>query len=269
VRNYGKFALLFLLFPFASQALEIEEKEILSRPRVPYVEHIYLEQESIAAYFEITNAEAYKKLIPGIFSMPESPLCLIKINDFYKMESAPPYREAIVAILVTYKNPKTEKEMPAWHFLALAVTSEEALWGRIGGYPKVLRKVTFTSDGNVCIGTSYSRDGQSPALKLTLDLKKGKLTTDEKSFLDFISPIPALTIGGGKVLNRGAVGGGRYKIYDLERLAPQTWNIKFGVCSIEYPSDPANYLSRLGIGKQITGYWLKQKARYGIQRKEE
>ncbi len=30
-----------------------------------------------------------------------------------------------------------------------------------------------------------------------------------------------------------------------------------------------NYLYRLGIGKFITGYWLKQKVRYKIQYKEE
>jgi hypothetical protein len=159
--------------------------------------------------------------------------------------------------------------MLAWHFLALTVTSEEALWGRITGFPKILRKVTLESDVNKYVGISYARDGNTPTLKLTLELKKGKPTRDEKRFLDFVSPIPTLTIHDGKVINRGAGGGAKYKIYEFERVAPQVWNIKFGDCSIEYPNDPNNYLARLGIGKFITGFWLRQKVRYKIQYKEE
>ena len=151
----------------------------------------------------------------------------------------------------------------------MSVTNEEALWGRISGFPKVLRKVTLESNANKYLGISYARDGNTPTLKLTLELKKGKPTRDEKRFLDFVSPIPFLTIMHGKVINRGVVGGGKYKIYELEKIAPQVWNIKFGDCSIEYPNDPNNYLARLGIGKCITGYWLKQKLRYKIPYKEE
>ncbi len=257
-----------LLLPFSGFALEVEEEEILRRPATPYVEHIYLEQESVIAFFEVMNIDEYKKLIPSIFSMPENPLCMVKINDFYKMESAPPYLEAIVAILVRFTKPGSGEQIPAWHLLALTVTSEEALWGRIGGYPKIRRKVTLESKGSTYIGVSYARDGDTPSLKLTLKLKR-EPTRDEKKFLDFISSIPVLTIAQGKVINRGVIGGGKYKIYDLERITPHIWNIKFGDCSIEYPNDTGNYLARLGIGKPVTGYWLRQKTRYGIQRKEE
>jgi hypothetical protein len=261
--------ILILLFPFYGYGLEMEREEILLRPSRPYVEHIFLEQESIVAFFEVTNIDEYKKLIPIIFSMPEKPLCRVIMNNFYKMESAPPYLEAIVQILVKFKRPQSGEEILAWHFLGLSVTSEEALWGRIGGYPKVLRKVTFENHAEKYIGTSYARDGKTPTLKLTLELKRAKPTRDEKRFLDFVSPIPGLTIKGGKAINRGVIGGGKYKIYELEKVAPQIWNIKFGDCSIEYPNDPNNYLDRLGIGKFITGYWLKQKVRYKIQYKEE
>jgi len=261
--------ILIFLFPFYGYALEMEREEILLRPSRPYVEHIFLEQESIIAFFEVTNIDEYKKLIPSISSMSEKPLCMVKINNFYKMESAPPYFEAIVAILVKFKRPQSGEEILAWHFLGLSVTSEEALWGRIGGYPKVLRKVTFEHHANKYIGTSYARDGKKPTLRLTLELKKAKITPDEKRFLDFVSPIPGLTIKGGKAINRGVTGGGKYKIYEFEKIAPQIWNIKFGDCIIEYPNDPNNYLDRLGVGKFITGYWLKQKIRYKIQYKEE
>jgi len=129
--------------------------------------------------------------------------------------------------------------------------------------------VTFENHANKYIGTSYARDGNTPTLKLTLDLKKAKPTRDEKRFLDFVLPIPGLTIKDGKAINRGVVGGGKYKIYELENVAPHIWNIKFGDCTIEYPNDPNNYLHCLGIGEFITGYWLKQKYRYKIPYKEE
>jgi hypothetical protein len=268
--KFSKIILIFiLLLPFTGYALEVEEEEILRRPNIPPVEHIYLEVESITAYFEVNNINEYKKLIPSIFSVPERPLCRVRINDFYKMESAPPYLEAIVEILVKFKKPQSGEEILAWHYLGLTVTTEEALWGRMGGFPKVLRKVTLTSDANKYVGISYARDGNTPTLKLTLELKKGRPTRDEKRFLDFVSPIPILTIVGGKAINRGVIGGGKYKTYELEKVAPQIWNIKFGDCSIEYPNDPNNYLARLGIGKCITGYWLKQKVRYKIPYKEE
>jgi len=268
--KYARFILiLVLVYPFYGYALEIEKEEILQKPRVPMVDHIYLEQETIAAYFEVSDIEQYKKLIPRIFSMPEKPLCRVRVVNYYKMESGPPYLEAIIEILVKLRRPQSGDEIPAWCYLGLAVTTEEALWGRIGGYPKVLRKVTFEKHDNKYIGTSYGRDGKKPVLKLTLELK-AKLTQEEKRFLDFVSPIPCLTVKDGKAINRGVVGGGKYRTYDLENVAPGIWNINFGNGTIEYPSDSNNYLFRLGIGNFITGYWLRQRYRITtIQYKEE
>ena len=262
-----KFAniILILVFVFPFYGYAAEEEEIVKRPSRPYIRHIYLEQESIVAYFEVTNINEYKKLIPSIFTMPERPLCRVAVNDFYKMESAPPYLESIIQILVKYKKSQSEKEILAWHFLEMPVTTEEALWGRFtAGYPKVVRKVTFEGYANKYVGTSYGRDGKTVALKLILELKKAKLTPDEKSFLDFISPIQHLTIRDDKVFKFAAFGGGKYKIYELEKVDPKIWKIEFGDCSIEYPNDPKNYLYRLGIGKFITGYWLKLKYRHTL-----
>jgi hypothetical protein len=270
VIRFVKIILAFILvIPFFGCATDSEE--VNKQPRVPFVPHIFLEQESVIAFFEVTHIDEYKKLIPSIFSMPERPLCKVAVYHFYKMESGPPYFESLIQILVKYKRPQSSEEMRAWYFLTMSVTSEEALWGRFAGYPKVLRKVTFESYANKYVGTSYDRDGETPALKLILELRKTELTPDEKSFLDFVSPIPILTIMGGKVINRGIVGGGgvKHKIYESEKVAPKIWRIEFGDCSIEYPRDPKNYLNRLGIGKFITGYWLGQKVRYQIQYKEE
>jgi hypothetical protein len=239
----------------------MDSEEVIKRPSGPPPSRfIFLEQESIFAYFEVTNINEYRKLIPSIFSMPERPLCRVAVVDHYKMESPAPYRESMIDILVKYKKSESEKEILTWHCLEMPVTTEEALWGRFAyGEPKVLRKVTFEGYANKYVGTSYGRDGKTVALKLILESKKAILTPDEKKFLDFISPVSSVTIKNGKVTEWGGM---KYKMYELEKAAPQIWSIQFGDCSIEYPKDPKNYLNRLGLGKFIIGYWLKQKNRY-------
>ena len=251
------------LFVFLSYGCATMSEEVVNRPSGPPPRFIYLEQESIIAYFEVTNINEYRRLIPSIFSMPERPLCRVAVVDYYKMESPAPYQESMIHILVKYRKSESEKEILTWYCLEMPVTTEEALWGRfIFGYPKVLRKVTLENQSPKYIGTSYSRDGKTPALKLILEMKPRELTPDERSFLDFISPESFVTIKEGKVFNWGSI---KYKTYELEKVAPQIWSIQFGDCSIEYPNDPKNYLNRLGLGKFITGFWLKQKYRYSLR----
>lgn len=259
-------AILICLFPIIAHAAGSEE-EIVRRPSRPPVKHVYLEEERIVGYFEVTRIDEYRKLIPSVFGMPERPLCRVVVRDFYKMESGPPYFESLVDILVKYRKPHGGEEISAWYCLEMPVTTEEALWGRfVFGFPKVIRRVTFERCENRYVGTSYTRDGNAPALTLVLEPRKARLAPEEKAFLDFVSPIPSLTIKDGKVLNWGA---GKYKIYEMEKVAPQIWTLQFGNCSLEYPDDPQNYLHRLGPGKFITGYWLKQKYRYGLKPKDE
>lgn len=252
--KFAKIILIFVLI-VSFYGCATDSEEIVKQPSRPPVKHIYLEGDEIYAYFEVNNIQEYQKLAPSIFGMPERLLCRVAVRDFYKMESGPPYIKAMIDILVKYKKSPNEKEILVWYCLEMPVTTEDALWGRfLYGDPKVLRKVTFERYENRYIGTSYSRDGKSPMLKLALEIRRGELTTNEKSFLDFVSPIPALTIKDGKVFWWA---GSKYKIYELERIAPQSFKVKFGECSIEYPRDPKNYLHRLGVGKFLVGYWSK------------
>lgn len=264
-----KFAkiILILILMFSYYGCATESEEVFKRPSGPPVPGIYLESDRIVAFFEVTNISEYKKLIPSIFSMPERPLCMVAVRDFYKMESGLPYIKAMTDILVKYRQSISEKEILAWYCLEMPVTDERALWyGRyLWGEPKVLRKGTFERYENKYVGTSYARDGKTVGFKLMLEVKKTELTPDEKSFLDFISPIPTLSIKDGKVFKWTPVGGGKYKIYELEKSFPRIWNIKFGDCSIEYSNDPKNYLHRLGVGKSITGFWAKMRYRFEVK----
>lgn len=254
--------ILILIFMFLFYGCATESEEVVKRPSTPPVRLVSLENEEIYAYFEVANINEYQKLVPSIFSMPEKPLCRVVVIDFYKMESGPPYLEVRIQILVKYKKSESGKEILGWYYIEEPVTTEEALWGRFyGGFPKFLRKITFERYENKYVGTSYGRDGKTVALKLILDIKKTGLTTDEEGFFDFILPMRALTIKDGKVLEWGEHGGGKYKVYELEKVAPKLYQVRFGNCSIEYSKDPKNYLQRLGIGKCVIAYWLKGKLR--------
>ena len=252
--------ILILILMFLFYGCATESEEVVKRPNTPPVKLIFLENEQIFAYFEVANIQEYQKLVPSVFSMPERPLCRVVVIDFYKMESGPPFLEVRIQILVKYKNPQSGKEILAWYYIEEPVTTEEALWGRFyGGFPKFLRKITLERYEDKYIGTSYGRDGKTVAMRLILETKKIGLTPDEKGFLDFILPMRALTIKDGKVLEWGEVGGGKYKVYELEKVAPRLYQVRFGNCSIEYSKDPKNYLQRLGIGKCMTAYWLNEK----------
>lgn len=259
---------LILIFPYYGFAQDSEE--IVKRPSRPCPPFIYLEKESIDAYFEVTNVNEYKKLIPSVFSIPEKPMCRVAVVDYYKMESASPYQESMIHLLAKYRKPKSGEEIFVWYCLEMPVTTEEALWGRfLAGFPKVLRRIKFEGYRDKYVGTSYARDGNTVALKLILDLEKAGLTPDEKRALDFISSVFFVTIKDGKVLIWASTSPSKYKIYELGKVAPHIWKVEFGNGTIEYPNDPKNYLYRLGIGKSITSYWLKQKYRFTLQAKEE
>jgi len=263
-------SLLILIFIFPHYGFAQDTEEIVQRPSRPCPPFIYLEKEQIDAYFEVTNVNEYNKLIPSFFSPPERPMCRVSVIDYYKMESASPYQESMIQILAKYKKRKSGEEIFVWYCPEMPVTTEEALWGRfLAGFPKVLRKITFEGYRDKYVGTCYARDGKTVALKLILDLRRGRLTPDEKRALDLISSVFFVTIKDGKVLIWGNTSVSKYMIYELGKGAPHIWKIEFGNSMIEYPNDPKNYLCRLGIGKPITSYWLKQKHRFTLQAREE
>jgi hypothetical protein len=251
---------LILTVIFSGCAADLEE--VVKRPATPPVKLVSLENEQIYGYFEIANIKEYQKLVPGDFTMPERPLCRVAVIDFYKMESGSPFLEVRINILVKYKSPQSGKELLGWYYIEEPVTTEEALWGRwYGGFPKILRKITFERSENEYVGVSYDRDGKIISLKLILDVKKTGISPDEEGFLNFISPLPAFTLENGKVLVWGAVGGGKYKVHEFEKYLPRVYKVLFADGSLDYSKNPNNYLQRLGIGKCISAYWLKEKAR--------
>jgi hypothetical protein len=218
---------------------------------------IYLESNRICAFFEVQNLEEYQKLMPGIFKMPDKPLCQITFTDNYKMENGPTYLLSSISILVNHEGKL------GWYILTMPETHEEPVRRGVTawGYPKIVRRVTLESNGDQHVGTSYEEDGKTPEFKLILKLRETPLGLEEKQFYDFISPIPSLTIKAARVYR---FGGSRYPIYNSEKVAPRVWKIKLGVGSVEYPNNPKNLLNHLSIGRCIAGYWGNMKSKYAI-----
>jgi hypothetical protein len=215
---------------------------------------VYLESDRICAYYEAGNPEEYRKLMPTIFRMPERALGQICIVDNYRMENGPTYLLSSISILVNHEGKL------GWFILTMPETHEEPVRRGVSsyGYPKIVRKVTLESQGDIYIGTSYEQDGKTPEFKLTLESKKTALGPEEKKFYDFISPFPSLTVKNGRVYK---FGGSKYPVYNLQKIAPSVWKIKMGEGSLEYPDDPANFLRRMELGKCLTGFWGNLKYR--------
>jgi hypothetical protein len=218
---------------------------------------VYLESDRICAFFEVQNLKNYRKLMPRIFKMPERPLCQVTFCDNYKMENGPTYLLSSISILVDHEGTL------GLYILTMPETHEEPVRRGVNayGYPKIVRKVTLESSGERYVGTSYEKDAKTPEFKLTLKVKKTPLGLEEKKFYDFVSPFPSLTIKGDRVYQ---FGGGQHPVYNLEKVAPRVWKIRFGEGSIEYPNNPKNLLSQIDLGRCMTGYWSNMRYRYSI-----
>jgi hypothetical protein len=218
---------------------------------------VYLESTRIHAFFEATDLNGYRALLPGVFTMPERPLVQVSFADNYKMETGPTYLLSSISILVNYGG------KPGWYILTMPETNEVPVRGgvRLWGYPKIVRKVTLDDKGGDVVGTSYLEDGVTPEFRLTLKIDGEPLSAEQRQLFDLVAPVPSLTIKSAKVL---AFGGARYPVYDLERVAPQAWKIRFGNASVDYHKDPNNLLFRIGVGRFLAGYWANVKSRHVI-----
>jgi len=219
---------------------------------------VYQEQDAISAYFEVADIDEYRRAVPSAFRMPDRPLLRVSVLDFYEMVNGPTYRESEISILVT-----RDGEM-GWFVLTMPVTDGDSCWGgrQAWGYPKIVRRVTLERAGGRFVGTSYAADGQTLDLRLTLETGGAGPGEEARELLRFVSPLPTFTLKDGQVLRFG--GGRRDPIYDLERVQPAVWQVRLGSPRLEFSSAPGSLLARLGAGRPLAGYWLKQRARYSI-----
>ncbi|MDF7822546.1 acetoacetate decarboxylase family protein [Pontiellaceae bacterium B12227] len=192
--------------------------------------YTYHETDGVVVYYETKNKEAYRKLLPEIFDMPDRLYVHAFISDFYKMkEGTTPYKEAAVFLLGKYEN----KEI--WHCITMPVTSDESrIMGIRGlGLPKIMGDVNLVRKDPVYTGSTAIKSGHT--MQLQVDAEDYEINKAEEELLKELSVIPKMNIRRGKVVEMfGAGAGGSGKsgtkrsIIDLAQMAPRRMTLKFG-----------------------------------------
>lgn len=219
---------------------------------------VFQEQESIVAYFEATRLDEYRRVLPAVFAMPERPLVRVSVIDFYEMVNGAAYLESVIALAAVHEG------RSGWFVVTMPVTNGDSCYGgrSAWGYPKVVRRITLEKGLDRYVGVSYAPGGRVPEFRLTLDAAAGAPGDEAHEVLRHVAPmVGSFTLKDGRVLRFGA--GGR-PAYDLERAAPSVWKVWLGRPTLEFPREPDNLLQRLGTGRALAGYWVRQRARYSI-----
>ena len=95
--TYGLlFSVLFLFVCGCSSVVTQGESE----PR-----YTYHEFDGVMVFYKTHDVARYRALLPTVFEMPEEPLLMAYVIDFYKMDKATqPYVEAAVFLLAHYND---------------------------------------------------------------------------------------------------------------------------------------------------------------------
>jgi hypothetical protein len=219
---------------------------------------VFQEQESIVAYFESTRLDEYRRVLPAVFAMPERPLVRVSFIDFYEMVNGATYLESVIAIAGVHEG------RPGFFVVTMPVTDGDSCAGgrAAWGYPKVVRRITLEKSATRYVGVSYAPGGRVPEFGLALEAGGGTGGDETHEVLRHVAPMAgSFTLKDGRVLRFG--GGGR-PAYELERSAPSVFKVWLGRPTLEFPREPDNLLQRLGAGRALAGYWVRQRARYSI-----
>jgi len=109
----------------------------------------FLGQRGITTAFPPADVELYRALLPEQFDMPEQPLVVVSVVDYYDVTlPLVPYREGFVAIQCKYQG------RTGWHVLTMPVDDETSnAGGRALGFPKyVADEITLEKQEGGWIG---------------------------------------------------------------------------------------------------------------------
>lgn len=188
-------------------------------------EKMYQEFEGVMLFYKPVGVDTYRQLLPTVFDMPDEPLVLAYIINFYKMASwtIKPYLETAVFLLAKY-NGET-----IWHCITMPVTTDEARIGGITyfGYPKVLADITLDNKAYGYSG-KLTANGR-PIIQATLDTTGYVITPEEKEWFDRLTGIGSLNILNGRVIDpTPGTSSQRDSLLKLSQMYPATFSVKVG-----------------------------------------
>lgn len=234
----------------------------------PEPRYTYHEFDTVFIYYKTTDIETYQKLLPPQFSMPDEPMVMAFVADYYHMDARTmPYLEAAVFLLVDYEG------QPAWHCVTMPVTSDEARWGGIHylGYPKILGDVGFDRSPDRFKGVLKLKD--KTVMAITLDTTTHQITDSETRMFDWLKTTRSLNILNGAVYepkfgNRNT----SLSLLQTAAMYPDKLEVKVGRADLVMDAAAAAaYSERMGRifsirpSQQVLAYYLKNKFVVGFK----
>jgi PKD repeat protein len=219
-----------------------------------YTPYRYLENDGIFMYYETTNTQVYKSLIPEEFNMPSRMIVFSFFNDFYKLDyGATPYKENAISILVEYQGEEF------FHCVYMPVTDEYSMWaGILGlGLPKTMGEINFTRNNPVFYGDSKNPLGGT--MNMSVDTENYVINPNTKQEIIDLQKLRSLQIRNGKIIVTGNSGGNQNSVIETAEKFPNLITIKFGDATMvtNTATIPNHHPLDLVPSKVIGAFYLK------------
>ncbi len=221
----------------------------------------YQENDGIVVFYETTDRELYRKLLPEKFGMPDHLLVHFFVMDFYKIDSdAEPYKEVSISLLAKHDG------KDVWHCIYMPVTSEHSMIaGKIGlGLPKTIGDIKFTRDGYIFTG--YINDNENRIAMFSLDTTNYIMSKKEEEQIKKLNAIPKISILRGKPTQMTR-SGGQGNIIDVSKRYPNLLKVKGGKPSISFDNGTGNHPFDLKPTNIIASYYIHNKIPFRLGRK--
>jgi hypothetical protein len=200
----------------------------------PYTYH---EFDGLFVYYKTQDIPAYRELLPKVFDMPDEPMVMVFVMDYYKMDRATePYREAAVFFLAKYK------QRAGWHCLTMPVTSDDARIKGIQfmGFPKIMGDVRFQREPSSYTGTLMLNNKTVMIIKFDPN-KNNEVSKSEEEWFDKLPELTSFNLLNGEVYEPEF--GSKTNILKAARSSPKMLVVKTGTANLTQDSQAAGTYS--------------------------
>jgi hypothetical protein len=218
----------------------------------------YYEFDGVFVYYRTQDISTYRELLPKVFDMPDEPLVMAFVMDYYKMDRlTEPYQEVAVFLLAKYK------QRMGWHCLTMPVTSDKARFGGVKylGYPKIMGDIRFKREPSTYTGTLMLNNKTIMTIKF--DPKKdNEVSASEEEWFDKLQGLTGFNLLNGEVYEPEF--GPKTNLLKLSRLYPDKLIVNTGAANLTQDSEAAGaysaHLARVFSIKPaeiVLAYYLK------------
>lgn len=200
----------------------------------PYTYH---EFDGLFVYYKTQDISTYRELLPKVFDMPDEPLVMAFVMDYYEMDRATqPYKEVAVFLLAKYK------QRTGWHCLTMPVTSDEARIGGIKylGYPKIMGDIKFKREPSTYTGVLMLNNKTVMTIKFD-PRKNNEVSASEEEWFDKLQGLTSFNLLNGEVYEPEF--GRKTNLLKASRLYPDKLIIKTGAANLTQDAEAAGTYS--------------------------